>query len=271
MDLEAQTMMNLKLLLNDYKTKKMNISSFYKCIAILNEDFIFQNRIKTRVVGNNLGMATSPKTLEIKINPENNKSTIEKATRELIKYQSREGQIQVFNMFFIYGLLHEVRHFQQIEMALNIIPTPECIKEAHRIWYEFVIAPMSVQKERIYELYKKYHHFLFFERDANIASLKIVEKLFDDILLTNYCRRNLVNHYKVGYILKGPFVKSPVEYTCNLLGCNFDCTTIGELPFIERLEVGFPLKDDEYQQFLTTFYTRFESNEEIIERIRKIA
>jgi len=173
-------------------------------------------------------------------------------------------------MFFIYAILHEVKHVNQVEIALGKFPSQNFIRQAHRIWYEFTLLPMSEKKQRVYELYTQYHNFMFFEREADIASLKIVEQLFDDSLLKEFCNRNLVINYKLGYINKGPFVKSPVEYTCNLFGHIFDITSVSNLPFIEKFEIGFPLDDNESQQLINVFNTKFESDEEIIKSLKKI-
>lgn len=156
-------------------------------------------------------------------------------------------------------------------MALDRVSAQDFIRQAHRIWHEFIILPTSEHKQQVYALYNQYHRFMFFEREANIASLKIVEQLFVDSLLKEYCNRNLIIHYKIGYINKGPFVKSPVEYTCNLFGSVFDVTTVSNLSFIDKLEMGFPLDENKYQQLEKVFTTRFDSNEEIIKKLKKIA
>lgn len=173
-------------------------------------------------------------------------------------------------MFFMFAILHEAKHFNQMEMALGRVSTQDFIKQAHRIWYEFVTLPLSVHKQQVYALYNQYHNFMFFEREANIASLKMVEQLFDDSYLKVHCHRNLVINYKLGYINKGPFVKSPVEYTCNLFGSVFDVTTVSNLSFIDKLEIGFPLDENEYQQLVNAFDTR-NSCEEMIRNLNKIA
>lgn len=271
MNLEERTKDDLKSLLREYCLKKADISFFYESIAILNQDSLFQNRLKTRIADDILDLSTSAKSLEIKINPRTYEKRIDKAIEELVKKQYLEKQIRTFNMFFLYAILHEVKHFNQIEIALGRVFTQDFIREAHRIWYEFVAHPTSEYKQQVYALYNQYHNFMFFEREADIASLKIVESLLDDSLLKNYCNRNLVIHYKLGYINKGPFVKSPVEYTCNLFGRVFDITTITNLSFMEKFEIGFPLDENECQQLTNVFSTRFDSNEEIIRNLKKIA
>lgn len=272
MNLEERTKDDLKSLLKEYYLKKADISFFYESIAILNQDSLFQNRLKTNLTYDNFSdMSISTKTLEIEINPQTYEKRIDKDIEELVKYQYLERQIRTFNMFFMFAILHEGKHFNQMEMALSRVSTQDFIRQAHRIWYEFITLPTSIHKKQVYALYDQYHDFMFFEREANIASLKIVEQLVDDSLLKEYCNRNLIIHYKLGYIHKGPFVKSPVEYTCNLFGSVFDVTTVSNLSFVDKLEMGFPLDENEYQQLEKVFTTRFDSNEEIIKKLKKIA
>lgn len=272
MNLEERTKDDLKSLLKEYCLKKADISFFYESIAILNQDSLFQNRLKTNLTYDIFSdMSISTKSLEIEINPQTYEKRINKDIKELVKYQYLERQIRTFNMFFLYGILHEVKHFNQMEMALGRVSTQDFVRQAHRIWYEFITLPTSEHKQQVYALYNQYHNFMFFEREADITSLKIVKQLFDDSLLKRYCNRNLVINYKLGYINKGPFVKSPVEYTSNLFGSVFDVTTVSNLPFLDKFEIGFPLDANEYQQMVNVFTARFDSNEEMIKKLKKIA
>lgn len=270
MNLEEKTIGELKFLLSCYQIRRMDFTFFKDAIAILNEDALFSNRISTKVDEKTPIMATSTKTLEIKINPLGTKIAIEKSIKKTWDYLDLEREIKNFNLFFLFSVLHEVKHFHQIEIALGRISTKEVIKNAQKVWYEFAIQPMSEQTQKIYDLYNKYHNFLFFEREANITSFKIVSELLNDVSLKEYCEKLLRLHYKLGYINKGPFVKSPVEYTCNLFGRVFDCGTIHNLSFMEKLETGFPLNQEEYQQFVSVFERRFESNEAMLKSLKKI-
>lgn len=217
------------------------------------------------------GLSFSTKTLEIKINPQSNEKMIEKGMKELVQYQTLERKIQVFNMYFIFALLHEIKHFNQVELALNPSLEQNFIQKVHRIWYDFMLSPMSKCNQRVYELYIRYHNFLFFEREANISSLQIVLQLFDDPLLKSYCQRNLLAHFKVGYINKEPFIKSPIEYTCNLFGSSIDIAEIPDCSFMEKMEMGLPLKENEMLQLVNIFKLKHETNEEIIKSLKKIA
>lgn len=109
MNLEKRTKDNLKALLKEYCLKKADIPFFYESIAILNQDSLFQNRLKTKMADDILDMATHSSTLEIKINPQTYEKRIDKAIKELVKYQYLERQIRTFNMFFLYAILHEVK------------------------------------------------------------------------------------------------------------------------------------------------------------------
>lgn len=271
MTLEEKTILNLKTLLNEHKKSKVGLYFFYDSIMLLNQDCLFQNRLQPKIVEKEQSLSFSPKTLEIKINPQHNEKIIEKGIKELVQYQTLERKIQVFNMYFIYALLHEVKHFNQAQLALNPCLEQNFMQQAHRIWYDFMLSSMSEYKQRVYELYNRYHDFLFFEREANIVSLKIVSQLIDDPLLKSYCQRNLLDHFKLGYINKGPFVKSPVEYTCNLFGSSINTAEMPNYSFMEKLEMGLPLKENEMLQLVNIFKLKQETNEEIIKSLKKIA
>ncbi len=271
MTLEEKTIFNLKKLLNEHIKSKVGLDFFYDSIALLNQDCLFQNCLQTKIVEKEQGLSFSTKTLEIQINPQSNEKMIEKEIKELVQYQTLERKIQVFNMYFIFALLHEVKHINQVEVALNSHLEQNFTQQAHRIWYDFMLSPMSNYKQRIYELYNKYHNFLFFEREANIFSLQIVLQLFDVPLLKSYCQRNLLSHFKIGYINKGPFIKSPIEYTCNLFGSSIDITAMPNCTFMEKMEMGLPLKESEMLQLINIFKLKYETNEEIIKSLKKIA
>ena len=265
--LNEETKNEIRNLIDSYGIKKWDQKFLNKLNEIVNSDDYFDNCISMINTDADIIMATSYGNTIFK----NNKLiedfivwTCNYLTKKLnLNDNDKNHHLQNKNDFItqnfllIFAYLHECSHVKQNLYAFD---NKSEYNQINIIYYRFETFNFQnfskikkIIRNRYYEIY---HDDYFYERNANIESLKELMDIYDnnffkDAIDINYIKK-LISFmsldYCTGYKKKGNKIFSPFERTLKYSLFPPENFNFQNLPFEVIFEHGFPITFNEYQE-----------------------
>lgn len=266
--LNEETKNEIRNLIDSYGIKKWDQKFLDKISEIVNNDDYFDNCIS--IIKDNHIKCPMKTSIE-NIIYENNE-LIEEMIIWTCKYLKKDLNLKdndknhhlqnkndfiTQNFLLIFAYLHECSHVEQNLCALNNKSEYSQINSIYYRFYNFDSQNFSKIKTFIRRRnYHTYYYDYFYERNANIESLKELMDIYDnnffkDEIDINYIKK-LISHlsliYYTGYEKKGNKIISPFEKTLKYSLFPSENFNFQNLPFEIIFEHGFPITFNEYQE-----------------------
>ena len=269
--LNEETKHEFRNLIDSYGIKKWDQKFLDKISEIVNNDDYFDNCISTIKTNDNKCTMSTNYVNTIFVNNELIEKWITNKCKYLtknlnLKYNDKNHHLQNKNDFItqnfllIFAYLHECSHVKQNLCAFNSRIEYSQINIIYFQYFRFKhfdFRDVSKIKKFIRERnYLTHHDDYFFERNANIESLKELmgiydNKFFKDAIDYNYIKK-LISYmslaYYKGYEKKGNKIISPFEKTLKYSLFPPENFNFQNLPFEVIFEHGFPITFNEYQE-----------------------
>lgn len=268
MELERHTKDELKNLVNVPKLA-IEDSTIENMISILNKDSTFQEIIKLKKGTKGSSLSANLKTRVINYNIDKMKRRVE------IRYKLQPlydlTLEDYYRYFIVHSVLHEATHIDQSNKSNHGLYPYSDLNTV------YTIAIDAAQRASIMDLiiYKIFHRYFFYERNADNDASKLAMEIFDDENLNLFAETFYFNNLLLwGYSLKGDKVISPVERTMKYLNKKHVMLD-NDVPFDIAFEHGLPITTEEYHYIFDYVQEVMKEKKEldtkiITERIQKL-
>ena len=294
--ISKETKNEIRNLIDSYGIKKWDQKFLDKISEIVNNDDYFDNCISIKKTNEKFAMATNYENTIFENNKLTEKWIFKKCkylTKNLnLKYNDKNHHLQnksdfiTENFLLIFAYLHECSHVKQNLYAFNSKSEYSQINTIYYRYKSFVLQDSSLIKIFIKNIiYDTCHDNFFYERNANIESLKELMNIynnnfFKDEIDYNYIKKLIsymaLDYYR-GYEKKGNKIISPFEKTLKYSLCLSLHFNFQNLPFEIIFEHGFPITFNEYQEifrstkiFKNNYYKIFENFNNVVQDYHNI-
>lgn len=255
MELTKHTLEELKDIINNSKLT-INDATVDKIFSIFNDDPLFSHTLKWQKSTKNRLFSASIDERLVKYNLDD----MQKNVNHVYKRQ-RLFDLKIddyYRFYLLYSIIHELSHLERyIKSSNNEL-------EYSYLNYIYYLAFEIYSRANIFGFikYHIHHEKLFFERNADIESSKLMMKISEGDL-SLYAETAYINHlFMNSYRIKNGKVISPVEFTFKI--SHFPISGINEfIPFEIAFEHGLMITPSEYHYLFDYVINQTKLGEEV--------
>ncbi len=253
MKLEKNTKDELK---NMFNVPRIDIEekSVQHIVEILNRDPLFDNILESKPTNKPSPFRIVADTTIIAHNLEFFKKNVAAVHSRKPFYDLTLEDYYRFYLLYSFG--HEGEHIIQAEHSVKGLYPYADLNNAYKI---AAVDHIKCSTMDLF-IYKIFHDYFFYERNADIEAAKLSMDIFDDDLFSYAALAHFNHLFCKCYTLRGNRVISPVERTMKYIH-EKDFTYSDELPFDIAFDNGFPITVEEYHYLFDPLYEEMKNGE----------